>query len=73
MNMDHLRKLPLYADGAEDLPPEMLTVVGYTLNTFIYNRSANPGATAVSFNILFVIALGEINRPLLEQISNRMV
>ncbi|KAF8713521.1 hypothetical protein AX14_012974 [Amanita brunnescens Koide BX004] len=34
-NMDHLRVLPLYADGAEDLPPEMLTVVGYTLNTFI--------------------------------------
>jgi hypothetical protein len=72
-NMDQLRNLPLYANGAEDLPPETLAVVGYALNTFTYNGSAHPGALAVSFNILFVIALGEVDRPLVEHISADMV
>ena len=71
--MDGLRDLPLYANGAEDLPPETLAVVEYALNTFTYNGSSHPGALAISFNILFVIALGEVDRPLLECISVDMV
>jgi hypothetical protein len=71
--MDQLHELPLYANGAEDIPPETLAVVGYAVNTFAYNGSMNPGATAISFNLLFAIALGDINRPLVERISECMV
>ena len=74
-NMDQLRELPLYTGTNNqpcDLPRDTLAMVGYAINTFTYNGSLHPGAVAVSFNVLFVIALGDVDRPLLEEISEKM-
>ena len=70
----NLNRLPLYKDRKADLPPETLATVGYTISSYAYHAS-NPswqGYTVLSLNILFVIALGDINRGKLNVISESM-
>jgi hypothetical protein len=50
-----LHTLPLYTDGGEDLGPNAMVVVGYTLST--YMNACLKGPT-LSSNVQFVILLG---------------
>jgi hypothetical protein len=76
--IEQYRRLPMYNDPitntAIELPANTLATVGYAVSAYKYNGSnhANVGKTAVSLNILFVIALGDIDRQLMEEISDRM-
>ena len=75
------RRLPLYTDSttneAVDLPADTLATVSYAVNCYKYNGAncanrANAGKMAISFNILCVIALGDIDQQLMAEISDRM-
>ncbi|KAF8326446.1 hypothetical protein F5887DRAFT_925345 [Amanita rubescens] len=70
----NLHQLPLYEQGTSDLPPETLATIGYTVSSYPY-RAANhswQGYTVISLNILFVIALGHVNRAKLTILSDKM-
>jgi hypothetical protein len=73
-DLANLSRLPLYEQGRSDLPPETLATVGYTVGCYLY-RAANPawqGYTVISLNILFVLALGSVNRGKLAFLSEQM-
>lgn len=56
------------------MPPETLATIGYAVSSYPY-RAANhslQGYTVISLNILFVIALGHVNRAKLTVLSDKM-
>lgn len=77
-DMAQYRRLPIYRDAttemAVDLPSETLATIGYAVNTYKYNGSnrAHVGKTAISLNVLFVVALGDVDCQLMEEISDRL-
>jgi hypothetical protein len=73
-DLANLRHLPLYEQGRSDLPPETLATVGYTVACYPY-RANNPswqGYTVITLNVLFVIALGTVDRGKLAFLSEKM-
>lgn len=76
--IEQYRRLPTYnnpiSNIAADLPPETLATVSYAVNAYKYNGSnrAHAGKTAILLNILFVIALADVDRQLMEEISDRL-
>ncbi|KAF8337238.1 hypothetical protein F5887DRAFT_1078363 [Amanita rubescens] len=73
-DLANLSRLPLYEQGRSDLPPETLATVGYTVGCYLYRagNSAWHGYTVISLNVLFVLALGNLNRGKLEFLSEQM-
>jgi hypothetical protein len=71
-DMDNLHSLPLH-EG--DLPSDSIATVGYAISTYPYQGSnqALAGLTALSFNVLFVVALGDVDRDTLEEIDNKVL
>jgi hypothetical protein len=59
---------------ATDLPPETLATVAYAVNSYKYNSAnrTHAGKMAVLLNVLFVVALGDVDRQLIEEISDRL-
>ncbi|KAF8897108.1 hypothetical protein CPB84DRAFT_1748136 [Gymnopilus junonius] len=53
-DFNNIKKLPLWCNGKQDLPPFVIVAVGFTFNT--YNILVND--TSGSFNIMFAIYLG---------------
>ena len=52
--------MPLYADGKEDLDSTALVAVGYSLGTYVNNKSQE---RQLSCNLQFVILLGNTTGP----------
>lgn len=50
-----LSDFPLFKNGSQDLPANAVVAVGYTLSTYVAERS---GLTVLSSNIQFAILLG---------------
>ena len=67
-NMQQLTQLPLYKGGASDLPPDSLATVGYAVNEYMGNQGP-----MASFNVLFVILVGDIDRDFLDRLSVAMM
>ncbi|KAK2460212.1 hypothetical protein APHAL10511_007771 [Amanita phalloides] len=72
-NFAQLTQLPLYKGGASDPPPDTLVTVGYAVNEYTSNaNTAYQGSPVASLNVLFVIVIGDLDRPLLDDLSTRM-
>lgn len=75
-NLGNLSSLPLYKNGAKDLPSDSVVTVGYAVGTYPYQGS-NPALaggeyTALSLNVLFVILLGMVDRERLNELAVSM-
>jgi hypothetical protein len=55
-DLHKLTKLKLYKDGTEDLPPNSLAVVGYTMHTYLLNGERN-----MSLNVQWLMLLGTVS------------
>ncbi|KAF8315568.1 hypothetical protein F5887DRAFT_1084526 [Amanita rubescens] len=72
-NIAQLAQLPLYKGGASDPPPDSLVTVGYAVGEYTFTIStANYGSPVASHNVLFVIVIGDLDRPLLDDLSERL-
>lgn len=63
LNMWELGQLPLYHGGLADLPPNSLATVGFAVNE--YASSQMQGTAVASFNVLFIILIGDVDCTLL--------
>jgi hypothetical protein len=70
LNMRQLAQLPLYKGGLEDLPPNSLATIGFAVNE--YASSQLQGTSMSSFNVLFVILIGDVDCPLLDELAVAM-
>ena len=78
-DLNNISSLPLYKNGADDLPMDSVVTVGYAVGTYPY-RGSNPAIasssgseyTALSLNVLFVLLLGSVDRERLNEMANSM-
>ena len=70
-DMERIQSLPLYGDGAIDLPPNSVASVGFSAGTYV-RKNDDSGRQAMSFNIQFVILLGQVNRHKMESMISAM-
>ena len=60
-----IQSLPLYAGGDTDLPSNSVAMVAFSANTYTYKGQnadfVQQGLSAISFNVQFVVYLGQIN------------
>jgi hypothetical protein len=56
-DFDSIKSLPLFLKGQMDVPLYGVVSVGYSINSYTYTKG-EPGALALSPNVLFVIVLG---------------
>lgn len=69
-NMERITQLPLYKGRKSDLPANSLVTVGYAVNEYVYTaKTQHKGLPVASFNILFVICIGDVDRTMLDEIS----
>jgi hypothetical protein len=60
-DMSRIVSLPLYGDGGYGLPADSVATVAFSAGTYLKN-----GSTTMSFNVQFVVFLGQVNRHKME-------